>query len=212
MKARSLAVVAITLLALCWLDTPKAQAWGYRGVGWGRGWGVGWGRPWGWGVGWGRPWGWSARPWGWGVARPWWGWGVARPWWGWGVARPWWGVGGGFVPYGGYYGGSFDSYCPPGYGAYVSPPSFSPPWLPSSNGTYVYNGSVPYYAAAQPATLLKNNIITVQAKNQSAPFPAYGQRAAPVTTAKAATPSMSYPAYGEQSTPVPVTVVSNSKR
>ena len=199
MKARSLAVVAITLLALCWLDTPKAQAWGYRGVGWGRGWGVGWGRPWGWG----------ARPWGWGVARPWWGWGVARPWWGWGVARPWWGVGGGFVPYGGYYGGSYDGYCPPGFGAYVSPPL-----VPSSNGTYVYDGSVPYYAAAQPATLLKNNIITVQAKNQSAPFPAYGQRAAPVTTAKGTTttPSISYPAYGEQSTPVPVTVVSNSKR
>jgi hypothetical protein len=85
--------------------------------------------------------------------------------------------------------------------------------VPSSNGTYVYNGSVPYYAAAQPATLLKNKSIIVQAKNQSVPFPAYGQRAAPVTTAKATpTPSISYPAYGEQSVPLPVTVVSNSKR
>jgi hypothetical protein len=210
MKPRFLAAVVISLLFLCWFDSPKAQAWrgGWGGWGaWGRGWG-GWGRGWG---GWGRGWGVGFRGWGFGWNRPWFRpWiGVARPWfrpWGW--SRPWWGWGGpinagGFSPYyygnysaaPSYYGNSY--YCPPSNGAYMPP-------VPLSD-SYFYNGGpqmipIPETTPSFPST---NRFVSL--------FPAYGEKARPITTVANRTPAVSYPAYGEQTSP-PTTLVSTSKR
>jgi hypothetical protein len=210
MKTRFLAAVVISLLALCWLDSPKAQA--YRGFGgfyrggWGRGWG-GWGRGWGvgfrgWGFGWNRPW---FRPWYGGFYRPW-----FRPFY-WAGYRPW-GLGrgiyaGGYSPY--YY-GSYSAYAAPYYygDSYYCPPSngsYVPPVMPRSDN-YFYNGGpqtmipIPETTPTFPST---NRFVSV--------FPAYGEKARPITTVANRTPPVSYPAYGEQASP-PTTLVSSSKR
>jgi hypothetical protein len=231
MKGRSFsAVVVFTLVALCWLDAPKAQAWrgfGYGGVGWrGVGWrGVGWGwggwhRPW---IGWNRPWiGWN-RPWiGWN--RPWIGWN--RPWIGW--YRPWWGWRAGYpiyaTGYSPYYYGNYSTYSMPYYGSYNdcqpingSPGTYQYPVMPRSNGgSFNYNGGpqtlvpIPEAVPVQP---LNGQFISVQANKTSIRFPAYGEKSPPAATATATvpTPPIAYPAYGEQHTP-PATLVSNSKR
>jgi len=229
MKVRLLVAGAVALLALCWLGTPKAQAW--RGGGWGfhggfhRSWGWGWGwnrpwaRPWAWGWGWNRPW---ARPWGWAWNRPW-----VRPWgWGWGWNRPWVSPWGGWnqpsfaasvspayygnfqpysVPY--FYNGSSGNYGGINYapnGVYAPPPTNNRPIMPRGDGTFPYNIG-PQKQTPPPALPLKNGFVSI--------FPAYGEQPRPITTAKVSTPTptISYPAYGEQPSP-PATVVSSNKR
>jgi hypothetical protein len=237
MKVRLLAA-AIAIWAMCWLGSPKAQAWrGFSGVhggwgfrgGWGfhGGWGFrggfGWNRPWGWGWGWNRPW---VRPWGLAWNRPWvrpwgWGWGWNRPW-----VRPWWGWNqpyfaasyspadyGNFQPYGipYFYSVNSNNY-DGGYYipnvAYAPQPNNSRPIMPLGDGTFAYNGG-PQKQTPPPKTIPKPS----QPLKGSfvSVFPAYGEQPRPITTAKVPTQPVSYPAYGDQPS-TPATVVSSNKR
>jgi hypothetical protein len=171
--------------------------WGGRGLGWG-GWGWGGrGLGWGWGgrgLGWGGL-GWGGLGWGWGGrGLGWGGWGV--PAFGWGGFYPGFGIGyGGLGGYGLGYGGFFPcagttagvyTLSMPAATFGTPLPALAPPQMPSSNGTYPYDGGpanlVPNLKETPPSSTPSPRSVPLEGRSVSLPK---------------ATPKWSYPAYGE---------------